>query len=70
MASCPAECRCHDKVQLSRVSSPSDESPLWTGVDCSNASLERLPERLPENTRTLDVSHNEVQWWSVWWSEE
>ena len=54
MTSCPTECICHVN------SSQSEISPLWTSVDCSNASLESLPDRLPENTRMLDVSHNEV----------
>ena len=52
--SCPTKCICHVN------SSQSDASPLWTSVDCSNASLESLPDQLPENTRKLDVSHNEV----------
>lgn len=48
---CPDKCHC----SLNNIN-----TPLWVSVNCSSLNLTKLPEKLPENTLELDISHNQV----------
>ena len=51
LSECPLHCAC--EVMNLNI-------PLLARVICSNLGLKTLPEKLPKNTKALDVSRNKV----------
>lgn len=60
-ADCPKGCKCQGNVMLYQTTEGGENNlVLYTGVDCSNLGLTKLPEKLPENTISLNVSNNSI----------
>ncbi|XP_023239016.1 toll-like receptor Tollo isoform X1 [Centruroides sculpturatus] len=49
---CPDNCKCQCHANL---------TDWYINVNCANRNLEKFPDRFPEKTNYLDISHNEIQ---------
>jgi Leucine-rich repeat (LRR) protein len=58
---CPNRCKCASDVMLyTKLEGGENNLVLRTKVDCSNLGLSELPDKLPENTISLNVSNNRI----------
>lgn len=60
-AECPKGCDCGGDIMLySQLEGGENNLVLHTTVDCSSLGLTKLPEKLPDNTISLNVSNNSI----------
>ncbi|XP_055684649.1 protein halfway [Lutzomyia longipalpis] len=60
---CPSDCKCEVERMNYEQQSPENGTPLLifsAKVDCSNRHLTELPQKLPTNTYSLNVSCNNI----------